>query len=87
MKYMKEWTIPPENFKAVIERFKENAEPFEGIKRLGRWHISGTNRGYELLETDDLVALSKYNLYWSDLSDQKIVPVIDDEEVVKALGW
>ena len=53
---------------------------------LGRWHIPGTGRGYALFETDDPVALAKQNLYWSDLADQKIVPVIDDEEAAKSQG-
>ena len=60
--------------------------PLEGITMLGRWHIPGTGRGYALFETDDPVALAKQNLYWSDLADQKIVPVIDDEEAAKSLG-
>jgi hypothetical protein len=45
-----------------------------------------TGKGYELFETDDPVALSKYLNAWSDLVDQKVVPVVDDDEVAKALS-
>ena len=86
MKFMKEWFIAPEFVEAAIKRFEEAPEPMEGIKQLGRWTIAGTDRGYQLLETDDLVALAKYNLYWADLSDQKMYPVTDDDESAKSLG-
>ena len=53
---------------------------------MGRWHEMGTGKGYSLLEADDPVALSKYQLAWADLVDLKIVPVVGDEEIAKALG-
>jgi hypothetical protein len=86
MKYMKEWYIRPENIKAVIKRFQEGTEPMDGITQLGRWTIPGIGKGYVLYETDDPIALAKLNLYWSDLTDDKLVPVIDDEEAAKSLG-
>ena len=46
----------------------------------------GTGKGFSLLEADDPVALSKYQLAWADLVDLKIVPVVGDEEIETALG-
>ena len=86
MKYMTTWNFTPENQKAIIERFAQNDEPMDGIVRLGRWHVLGTKRGFVLIETDDPVALSRLNIYWSDLFDLQIVPVIDDEQLNKALS-
>ena len=57
----------------------------DGIVQLGRWHIVGTQRGFRLVETDDPVALSKLSIYWSDLIDMQVVPVVDDEQIGKAL--
>ena len=85
MKYMTVWTVSQENDAAARKRFGE-PEPTDGIKVLGRWNECGTGKGYTLIETDDVVALSRLNLHWADLVDMKIVPVVDDEEIAKALG-
>ena len=86
MKYMSVWNITPENFKAVIERFSTaDPKPPAGVTMLDRWHEVGSGKGYALFETDDAVALSKFVLAWADLVDQKIVPVVGDEEIGQAL--
>ena len=86
MKYVITWTFTPENQKAAIKRFEENSEPMDGIKQIARWHIVGTKRGFRVIETDDPVALSKLSIYWADLLDMKVEPVVDDDEIGKALG-
>ena len=81
------WSIKPEHFSAVVERFTQaDPQPEAGAKLLGRWHAMGTGKGFSLLEADDAVALSKYSLAWADLVDLKIVPVVGDEEIATALG-
>ncbi len=85
MKYMVVYSIAPQNVKAAIKRFFE-AEPLEGVKRLGRWHEFGTVKGFDLVETDDPVAITRLNVHWADLVDMKIVPVIGDEDLGKALS-
>ncbi len=84
MKYVIVFSIAPENIKAAKERFKE-PEPLDGIKQT-RWHELGTAKGFTFIETDDVIALSKLMVYWSDLVDLKIVQVIGDEEMGEALG-
>ena len=86
MKYMSVFSIPPENHNAVLKRFKEARPEPAGVKLLGRWHALGTGKGFVLFETDDPVALSRIYLQWSDLADQKVVPVVDDEEIMKAIS-
>ena len=85
MKYMMVFSVAPSDIVAVRKRFAE-PEPLEGIKLLGRWHEMGTNKGFALIETDDPVAISKFFVYWADLVDIKVVPVIDDGEMGQALG-
>ena len=41
---------------------------------------------FALIEADDPVAISKFCVYWADLVDIKVVPVIDDGEMAQALG-
>ena len=71
MKFMATWSTAPENQKAALERFQEGSEPMEGLTQLGRWNEVFTGRGFRLIETDDLVALTKNILYWSDLIEIK----------------
>lgn len=87
MQYMVVWSIKPEHFGEVVERFSTaDPQPEAGAKLLVRWHEMGTGKGFSLLEADDPVALTKYQLAWADLVDLKIVPVVGDEEIAKALG-
>ena len=85
MKYMIVFSLAPENVKAGIKRFLE-AEPLEGIKRLGRWHEFGTVKGFDLVEADDPLAIARLNVHWADLVDMKVVPVIGDEDMGKVLS-
>ncbi len=85
MKYMTVWSIAPENVEACKKRFFES-EPLEGIKRIGRFSEFGTMKGFDLIESDDPVAISKLGFYWADLVDIKIVPVVGDEVTAKALS-
>jgi hypothetical protein len=80
------WSVAPENWKASARRLKEaDPKPEQGVRILGRWHEVGTGKGYTLLEVDDLVALSRIAAQWSDLVDQKLAPVVDDDELKRAL--
>ena len=86
MKYMIVWSISPESVRATSEERWNKPEPIEGLKVHQRWHEMGTSKGYNLIETDDLGALTKYTHHWMDVSDLKITPVVDDEEFGKALA-
>lgn len=86
MKFMATWSVIPGKNEAVIRKFQEESEPMEGYTQLGRWNEVGTGRGFRLIEADDLVGVTKGILHWQDLLDIKLVPVIDDDETVKALG-
>jgi hypothetical protein len=74
----------------AIARFKKTGGvPPHGVKLLGRWTRADFNGGFDLLESDDLVALGELALRWSDLLDLSIVPVMEDEvlnEVLKRGG-
>jgi hypothetical protein len=39
-----------------------------------------------LLESDDATALTHFALMWSDVTDLEIVPVVEDAQLVDALG-
>jgi len=84
MKYVTTWTIRPENYKAVIKRFKEADPKIPGVK-MTRYHEMGTGRGFSITESDDPVAVARFALAWADLVDQKTVAVMEDADIAKAL--
>ncbi len=87
MKYMSRWSIKEENFHAAVERFTQNPPELpEGVTMLGRWHQMGSGDGFGLFEAEDAVALSRYQLAWSDLVHQQTYAVVDDEEIGQALS-
>jgi len=85
MKYMSVFTIRPENQKAARERFLKGDPQIPGLKLLGRWFETGTGRGFNLVETDDPVAVTKFGLYWNDLIDFRIYPLVEDAQMIAAL--
>jgi len=85
MKYISVFTIRPENQKAARERFMKGDVQVPGLKLLGRWFETGTGRGFTLAETDDPVAMTKYGLYWNDLIDSRVFPVVEDAQMIAAL--
>ena len=87
MKYLGTFTIKPEHVKEAIAQFKQTGgAPPPGVTLIGRWHVTGTGRGFTLIESDDPVAMSKFALAWSDLLEQTITPVVDDAQLAAALS-
>lgn len=68
-------------------RFKATGGlPGEGAKMLGRWHCVSGNRGFVLAESNDSVAVGKWLQEWTDLLVFHVMPVNNDEDVMKVLG-
>ncbi len=89
MKFMLTFSIRPET-KArdeAIARFKAaGGQPPKGAKLLGRWTAADFSGGFDLVESDDVKALTEFSLMWSDLMELKIVPVIEDTELGEVLS-
>jgi len=87
MRYVTRYRIREENMTAAIERFMTGGpEMPDGVTMVHRWHELGTGRGFAVLDSDDPVAVTQYMIQWSDLVDQTIHPVVDDEGMGAALG-
>lgn len=85
MKFMLCWSIPPENYDAALDAFLESGAPMpEGLTALGRWHSPGSNKGWVLCETDNLIVLSQHIAEWTPLLNLEVTPVIGDEEAAEA---
>ena len=71
----------------AIARFKTTGgQPPKGVRLIGRWTAADFSGGYDLLESDDAAALTAFALMWSDLMELRLVPVVEDGELVAALG-
>jgi hypothetical protein len=87
MKLMVTWKIPVENFKQAMQRLKTQTQEKApaGFKLLGRWHETGTGKGFALVEVEDMTAFTGLLMSWEDLSNQTVVPVVEDEVILKNL--
>jgi uncharacterized protein DUF3303 len=89
MKFMLTFSLKPDT-KArdeAIGRFKATGgRSPKGAKLLGRWTAADFSGGFDLLEADDVRALTEFSLIWSDLMELKIVPVIEDSELGEVLN-
>ncbi len=89
MKFMLTFSLKPET-KArdeAIGRFKATGgRSPKGAKLLGRWTAADFSGGFDLLESDDVGALTEFSLMWSDLMDLSIVPVLEDAALGEVLN-
>jgi len=83
MKFMLTFAIRPDTKgrDEAIARFKKTGgQPPKGVKLIGRWTAADFSGGFDLLESDDVKALTEFALMWSDVMELKLVPVIEDTE-------
>ena len=88
MKFMLTFTVKPggSHRDEAIARFKQTGgQPPKGAKLLGRWTAADFSGGFDLLESDDAVALTEFSLMWSDVMELRLVPVIEDAALGTAL--
>ncbi len=89
MKFMLTFSIKPETKgrDEAIARFKKTGgQPPTSVKFVNRWTASDFSGGFVLVESDDPTALTHFSLMWSDLLELRLVPVVEDAQLVDALG-
>ena len=89
MKFMLTFTIKPEakGRDEAIARFKKTGgQPPKGAKLIGRWTAADFGGGFDLIESDDVKALTEFSLAWSDLMELRLVPVIEDGDLSEVLS-
>ncbi len=86
MKFMLTFSIKPEakGRDEAIARFKRTGgQPPAGVKLISRWTAADFAGGYVLLEGEDATALTHFSLMWSDLLELKLVPVVEDVQLIE----
>jgi hypothetical protein len=88
MKFMLSFTLTPNKAQRdeAIQRFlKTGGMPPKGVTLLGRWTAADFSHGFDLIESDDAKPLTRFALEWSDLIEQHITPVLEDQELAEVL--
>jgi hypothetical protein len=89
MKFMLTFAIKPAagGRDEAIARFKATGgQPPKGARLLGRWTAADFSGGFDLIESDDVQALTEFSLMWSDLMELRLVPVVEDAELGEVLA-
>ena len=87
MKFMVSFSLNPATRDSAIARFKATGgQPPKGARLLSRWTASDLSGGHLLVESEDARAMTEFALMWTDLIDLKIVPVVDDPELIDVLN-
>jgi len=85
MRFMIEWSIPPENYAHAMDAFLDRGTPMSpGLKSLGRWHAPGSRRDWLLCEAEDRGAVYEHASEWAPLLGLEVTPVLSDEEAAAA---
>jgi len=88
MKFMLSFTLTPnkaQRDEAIQRYLKTGGMPPKGVTLLGRWTAADFSHGFDLIESDDAKPLTRFALEWSDLIEQHITPVLEDQELAEVL--
>ena len=59
---------------------QERANADDGAKKIGHWHDVVGRGAFAVVESNDLVAVTRWVGGWNHLGDATITPALDDEE-------
>jgi hypothetical protein len=67
--------------KAVYRRLREHGRGApDGLKYVGSWIEANFDRCFQLMECDDTHLLQQWVVFWGDLIEFEIVPVLSSAE-------
>ena len=76
--------------KAVYRRLRDQGRGVpDGLKYVGSWIEANFDRCFQIMECDDARLLQQWVLYWGDLVEFEIVPVVSSagtRDVVEPLS-
>jgi hypothetical protein len=87
MLFMTIYTYEPDKRNDVIRRAVEKGRMTpEGVKEVGVWSALSGGRVFRLMEAGDPKAIYEGTYAWSDLGKVEIIPVMDNDELLKILA-
>jgi len=69
----------------VKRRAEEGLSTPEGIKLIGQWSHASGGRVFTLFEANDPILMAQWSSPWNNLGKFDTFPVIDTEELIKAM--
>ena len=85
MLFISVFTWNPDKRDEIIKRRSEGLFVPEGAKCLGQWSTTEGGRAFTLFEINDNMALAQWSASWNDLGQFDTFPVVDTEELIKAI--
>lgn len=86
MLFLSIFSWEPEKRDEVIKRRSEGLFTPEGAKCLGQWSSTQGGRAFTLFEIDNNMALAQWAANFNDLGKFTTYPVVDTEELLKAIA-
>ena len=86
MLFMSIYRYKPINRDEILKRRAGGLVVPEGAKLIGQWSSVEGGRAFTLFEANDPMVLAKWSQEWNDLGKFETVPVVDTNELMKAMA-
>ena len=86
MLFMNIFKWEPDKRDEVRKRREDGILAPAGVKCLGQWTDAQGGRSITLFDCNDSMALIQWARVWSDLGKSDVFPVVDTEELYKAMA-
>ncbi|MHA2157207.1 MAG: DUF3303 domain-containing protein [Candidatus Hodarchaeales archaeon] len=84
MKYIVFWEFEAKDFEICAKKYANLPEEMAAKSLSENFVVLGESRGFQLLETDDPLVISKLALYYGPETDFTVQPIIEATQVMEA---
>ena len=84
MKYILYWEFDIKDFEIIAQKYANVPEELSGKSISENYTVPGETRGFQLIEVEDPLEISKIALYYAPEVDITAQPIIEAKQVMKA---
>jgi uncharacterized protein DUF3303 len=86
MKYLVQWSVPPQTMRPAVERFLQTGgKPPDGVTQLGRW-FGMNGKGCSVVEADDPKGVFSLVSEWQEFLEIEATPALEDDAAGEVLA-
>ncbi len=86
MKYLVQWSVPPQTMRPAVERFLQTGgKPPDGVTQLGRW-FGMNGKGCSIVEADDPKGVFSLVSEWQEFLEIEATPALEDDAAGEVLA-
>lgn len=86
MKYLVQWSVPPQTMRPAVERFLQTGgKPPDGVTQLGRW-FGMNGKGCSVVEADDPKEVFSLVSEWQEFLEIEATPALEDDAAGEVLA-